>query len=142
MIDLVGAENAVVIPEDELSNKGGGNTISMEQVYNFDPDVIVLQDGGPFDNLAGYPEWKHLTAVQNNRYYEIPMQPYCWLSNPPSVNQVLGLYWLGNLLYPEIYNYDMAEKTKEFCQLFWNTELSDEAVDALLANSSYKVKQH
>ena len=142
VIDLVGAENAVVIPEDELSNKGGGNTISMEQVYNFDPDVIVLQDGGPFENLAAYPEWNHLTAVQNDRYYEIPMQPYCWLSNPPSVNQVLGIYWLGNLLYPEIYNYDMAEKTKEFCQLFWNTELSDETVDALLANSSYKVKQN
>ncbi|MBR2736113.1 MAG: ABC transporter substrate-binding protein [Firmicutes bacterium] len=141
VIDIVGAENAVVIPEDELSNKGGGNTISMEQLYNFDPDVIVLQEGGPFDSLSDYPEWQQLTAVLNDHYYEIPMEPYCWLSNPPSVNQVLGIYWLGNLLYPDIYDYDMAEVTKEFCQLFWGAELSDEKVDSLLENSSYKVRK-
>ena len=141
VIDLVGADNAVVIPEDELSNKGGGNTISMEQLYLFDPDVILLQDGGPYENLSDYPEWNHLSAVQNGRYYEIPMQPYCWMSNPPSVNQVLGLYWLGNLLYPDLYDYDITEKTREFCRLFWNTELSDEKTAELLANSSKKEMQ-
>lgn len=141
VIDLVGADNAVVIPEDELSNKGGGNTISMEQLYIFDPDVIVLQEGGPYDGLSGYPEWNHLNAVKNGKYYEIPMEPYCWLSNPPSVNQILGVYWLGNLLYPQIYDYDMKEKTREFCKLFWNTEISDEKVDSLLENSSYKVRK-
>ena len=36
--------------------------------------------------------------------------PYNWLSNPPSLNMLLGIWWLGNLLYPQYYDYDMAEK--------------------------------
>ena len=43
VLSLVGAENAVVVPE--VSNRGGGNTINLEQLYNFDPDVIVFAAG-------------------------------------------------------------------------------------------------
>ena len=38
-----------------------------------------------------------LTAVQQGRYYEIPGLPYDWMSSPPAVNRVLGIWWLGNL---------------------------------------------
>jgi iron complex transport system substrate-binding protein len=45
--------------------------------------------------------------------------PYNWMSNPPSINMLLGVWWLGNLIYPEIYDYDMAEKTQEIYKLLW-----------------------
>ncbi len=55
-----------------------------------------------------------LTAVRSGDYYEIPNLPYDWMSSPPSVNRVLGVWWLGNLLYPELYDYDMIAVAQEF----------------------------
>lgn len=50
VIDLVGAVNAI-IPE-EVSNRGGGTTVSLEEVYAVEPDVILLSTGGPYDTLT------------------------------------------------------------------------------------------
>ena len=55
----------------------------------------------------------------------IPAQPYNFLSNPPSLNMLLGVYWLGNLAYPELYDYDMTQVVQEFYSLFWGCELTE-----------------
>lgn len=138
VIDMIGAKNAVVIPEDEISNAGGGNIISMEQLYVFDPDVIILAPGGPYSNLSTAAEWSQIEAVKNGKYYEIPGEPYNWMSGPPSVNSILGVWWLGNLVYPDLYDYDMKEVAKEYYSLFYDYDLSDEEAAAMLANSSLK----
>ena len=61
VIDLVGAVNAI-IPE-EVTNRGGGTTVSLEEVYAVEPDVILLSSGGPYDTLTE-GDWAGLTAVQ------------------------------------------------------------------------------
>ena len=40
--------------------------------------------------------------------------------------------WLGNLVYPEVYKYDMEKEVKEFYKLFYNYELTDEEVKEIL----------
>ena len=135
VLSLVGARNA--IHSEEISNRNGGTTVNLEEVYACDPDVILLAAGGPYDTLAE-SEWSGLTAVKNGTYYEIPNLPYDWMSSPPSINRVLGIYWLGNLLYPELYDYDMVEKAQEFYRLFWHYELSAEEAERLLARSTRK----
>lgn len=135
VLSLVGARNA--IHSEEISNRNGGTTVNLEEVYACDPDVILLAAGGPYDMLAE-SEWSGLAAVKNGTYYEIPNLPYDWMSSPPSINRVLGIYWLGNLLYPELYDYDMVEKAQEFYRLFWHYELSAEEAEQLLARSTRK----
>ena len=135
VIDLVGAVNAI-IPE-EVSNRGGGTTVSLEEVYAVQPDVILLSTGGPYDTLT-QGEWAGLTAVQNGRYYEIPGLPYDWMSSPPSVNRVLGIWWLGNLLYPELYDYDMVQVAQEYYRLFWHYDLTAEEAERMLSRSTLK----
>ncbi len=133
VIELVGAVNAVTVPEEELRNRNGGNEISMEQMYLFDPDVMLLSAEGAYDLAGTDPRWQSLRAVQEGNYYEIPALPYSWMANPPSVNRVLGLYWLGNLLYPELYDYDMTQKAREFYKLFWHYNLTQEEAKLLLS---------
>ena len=125
-----------IIPE-EVSNRGGGTTVSLEEVYAVQPDVILLSTGGPYDTLT-QGEWAGLTAVQNGRYYEIPGLPYDWMSSPPSVNRVLGIWWLGNLLYPELYDYDMAQVAQEYYRLFWHYDLTEEEARQMLSRSTLK----
>jgi len=136
VMDLVGAENAIVV--NEISNKGGGNTVSLEQLYLFDPDMILFTTGSVYSSVSEDPAWMRLKAISSDAYYEIPGMPYNWMSNPPSINMVLGIWWFGNLLYPDVYSYDMKEKAKEMYLLFWNYQLSEEEANAMLQNSIIK----
>lgn len=136
VIDLVGGVNAVVV--EEVSGKGGGNTISLEQVMLFDPDVILFAAGGPYETVGTDPAWNAVRAIRENRYYEIPMGPYHWLASPPSVNRIVGIRWLAELLYPDYYDYDVADETKKFYSMFWHYELSDGEVEAFLERSILK----
>jgi len=111
----------------------------MEEILKADPDIVILADGGPFATLGTDDLWKGLTAVNNNKYFEIPQGPFSWMSSPPSVNRILGIKWLGNLLYPELFDYDMIKEAKVFYKLFWHYDLTDAEAGKLLANSTYKV---
>ena len=66
------------MPEDEITNSGGGTLVNMEELYMADPDVIVLTTGGPYNDLEKKSSgWSVLNAVRSGSYYEIPNLPYC-----------------------------------------------------------------
>lgn len=134
-IELIGAVNA--LQTEEVSNRNGGTLIDLEQVYTLDPDIIILTDDGPYETLAD-DEWSGLTAVRNGSYYEIPSLPYNWMCMPPSVNRIIGIWWLGQVVYPEVYDHDMVAVAQEFYSLFWHYELSDAEAQELLAHSTMK----
>lgn len=136
VIELVGAVNA--IETAEVINKNGGNLINPEQLYLSAPDVILFTPGSIYDTVADDPTWAQLDAVNEGRYYEVPAAPYNWLSNPPSMNMLLGVRWLGNLLYPEQYGLDMVAETQFAFQLLWNYDLSVAEAEEILANSVIK----
>lgn len=136
VLDIIGAENAIVV--DNVSGKGGGNIINLEQLLIFNPDVIVFTPDSLYESVENEDGWKELDAIKNGKYYEVPDSPYNWLSMPPSMNMILGIWWLGNLIYPEYYNYDMTAKAQEIYSLFWNYNLSKEEASLMLSRSTLK----
>jgi iron complex transport system substrate-binding protein len=135
VIDTVGGDN---VADVEQSAKGGASDISMEQLMLWQPDVIIFTPGSIYSDIETREEWQGLEAVKNKKVYEIPGNPYSWMGQPPSVNRVIGIKWLGNLLYPDVFQYDMKKETKEFYQLFYHCDVTDEQIDQLLANSTNK----
>ena len=69
VIPLVGAKNAIFV--EDVSDRGGGNIINMEQLYNFDPDILLFTTGSMYADAAEDPSWSQLRAVQAGEYYEI-----------------------------------------------------------------------
>lgn len=130
VLGIVGAKNAVVV--DEVTSKGGGNMINMEQLYSFDPNVVLVTDAAALEIIESETAWQELRAVKDGKVYTVPTEPYCWLSAPPSMNMILGVWWLGNLLYPEVYDYDMTAKAQEIYKTFWNYDLTAEEAAAML----------
>ena len=112
----------------------------MEQAYVCDPDVINLAAGGPYDTLET-SEWNALRAVQNSACSEIPNLPYDWMAAPPVRRPgATGVWWLGNLLYPELYDYDMVCVAQEFYKTFWHYDLSETEAQQMLARSTLNQK--
>ena len=135
IIDAAGGEN---VADVEQSARGGVSDISMEQLMLWQPDVILFTPGSIYSDVDMREEWQGLEAVKDKKVYEVPANPYSWIGQPPSVNRIIGIKWLGNLIYPDVFQYDMKEETKEFYKLFYHCEVTDEQVDQLLANSTKK----
>lgn len=136
ILELLGVENAVIT--DKISNKNGGTVLDMEQVYNINPDVIIFDDAGAYDMVKNDDRWKKLSSIQNGRYYEVPSIPYSFLSNPPSVNRIIGIMWLSKLLYPQYCDFEIEEEMREYYSLFWGYELTDSEAKEMLSKSIYK----
>ncbi len=136
VISLIGADNAIVL--ESFSNKGTGDSVNMETVLLSDPDVIVFASGSVYSSVSGDKTWNELEAIKDGKYYEVPSVPYNWMGNPPSMNMLLGVWWLGNLVYPDLYSYDMVEKEREIYSLLWSYDLSRSEAEAMLSNSTLK----
>jgi iron complex transport system substrate-binding protein len=140
VLDLVGGLNVA----DIGAKSGYGRAqVSLEQVIVWNPDTIIIcpEDGNsnPFyKEVMTDGKWSSIKAVKNKQVYIIPFGPFNWFDRPPSVNRVLGSLWLGNLLYPDIYKYDMKAKTKEFYAKFYHYKLTDKEVNELLQYGSHK----
>ena len=136
--ELVGAK--IVVDAGSAQVQQGGGTISMEQLLAWDPDVIMFAQGSIYATVAEDASWAALNAIKNDTYYEIPTEPYNWLGRPPGPNRMIGVRWLGNLLYPEVFDYDIEKEVKDFFSLFYRYELTDAEVQGLLGNSTLKAE--
>jgi len=97
---------------------------------------LLLADGHAYHNaIVTDPMWRSLSAIKNGNVYEAPNGPYNWMGGPPSIQRLLSMIWLGNLMYPDIFDYDIDERVGEFYSLFFRydltgAELDDRMVDA------------
>lgn len=136
IFELVGA-NLVVQQSDAQTLQGGG-TVSMEQLMAWDPDIIAFASKSIYNTVGENETWKALKAISENKYFEIPAEPYNWLGRPPGPNRMIGVRWLGNMLYPEVFDYDIEKEVKDFFKLFYRYDLTDEEVQELLGHSTLK----
>ena len=132
VIDLLSNNLAVV---DDPSSKGTGNEVDMEQILNWNPDVILFAPDSVYDTMAGDAAWQGVTAIQNGAYYEVPMGPYNWMGFPPSVQRLLGMLWMAKVLYPAAADFDLYTEAAQYFKLFYHCDLTREQYDALVANS-------
>lgn len=104
----------------------GLQEVSFEQVLNYDPDVIIVQDPAFYKSMFTDKKWAMLRATQNKRVYLIPKSPFNWTDRPPSFMRIIGAHWIASKLYPTSYPYNIQEKVRAFYQLFFGVKLSDE----------------
>ena len=127
VIEKIGAKNIVPSSFGE-----SGGSISMEQLYIWNPEVILFQEEEAYRHAMESPEWQVLDAVAEGNVYLIPSEPYSFIDAPPATNRIIGIYWLGNLLYPELYPVDVVQKTIEYYSLYYSYDLTEEHAKEIL----------
>lgn len=133
VIDVVGGSN--VVPGD-LGRSFVD--VDMERLLDWNPDVVIFAPNTVYAAAGEDEIWQKLPAIANGSYYEIPGVPYSWIDMPPAANRLIGLKWLGNLLYPDVFDYDMVKETQTFYELFYHVSMTEADVQTLLANSTFK----
>jgi iron complex transport system substrate-binding protein len=126
-IAFVGARNVAA------GRKGGLATVSMEQVLLWNPDIIVTIDKTFAARVRNDPSWAAVAAVRSGRVHLSPLLPFPWIDFPPSVNRLIGLWWLAKIFYPGLFAENLHTLTHEFYDMFYHVPLDDARIDLLLA---------
>jgi iron complex transport system substrate-binding protein len=137
VLDFVRGINVAQAPP-ELGS--GPMAVSFEKVMLWNPDVIIANNagkssGGFVDSIKTDDRWANIRAVKEHRVFVIPNQPFSWFSQPPSVNRLIGIKWLANLLYPEYVKLDIKNEAKQLYKLFYHYEPTDQEIANMLRNS-------
>jgi len=136
---FAGAQNVAAVPNQQ----GYGHTpVSMEQVLLWNPEIIISgydhtsSPGEFYTKVWSDPVWKNVAAVRNRQVYEAPQYPFNWIDRPPSVNRIIGIKWLANLFYPDLFPYDMRKETRHFYETFYHVNLTDAQLNQILATAA------
>lgn len=120
------------VADVEMKGGQGLSEVSIEQVLTWNPEVIICHSGFvTADTIKSDPQWADIKAVQDGRVYTTPAVPFNWFDRPPNVMRLLGIEWLASTLYPDL-DIDIDAEVRDFFDLFYNSDLSDEQVTALL----------
>ena len=102
----------------------GQKGVNLEQVYEWDPEVILINNFCPYvpedfyeNKIAGY-DWGLVSAVKNKRVYKFPLGIYRWY--PPSGDTPLCILWVAQQLHPELFSdVDIAKELRDYYQKFY-----------------------
>ena len=135
LIDMCGGLNVADI---SLAKGYGMIDVSMEQVFMWDPDIIIIGRASQaelYSTIMNDSRWQKLRAVREGKVFVRPEDPFSWFDGPTGPNQVVGIYWMVHQLYPEQITLNkLKEKVKEFYQLFYHYDLSETELARLLGN--------
>lgn len=125
-MELAGGRNMAA---DNLSAE---NTVSAEQLIEWDPEIITL---GGFDQRTPAEVYadkslSSVTAVRNRRVYKAPLGGYRW--EVPCAESPLMWQWAAELFHPERTGHNLRAAMKEKISYLYGYEISEEQIDAAL----------
>ncbi|MGL4669332.1 MAG: ABC transporter substrate-binding protein [Methanobacteriaceae archaeon] len=139
LITLCGGIN---VADTELNEGVDKVDVSMEQILNWNPDVIITTDEEFYKKVysdSSDSSWANVKAVKNKEVYLSPQSPFKWFDNPPGPNIIIGIPWTAKVIYPDKFSdIDLKKATQEFYSEFYHYNLSDEEVINLLTSSGLK----
>jgi iron complex transport system substrate-binding protein len=128
MIEFLGAKNVAA------GETGGLANVGLEQVVLWNPPVIVTNDPNFYREVWTAPVWSTtISAVRKKRVYLSPHLPFGWFDFPPGANRLIGLVWLSDILYPDLFRHDLRKEVAAFYKLFYQREPTAAQIDTLLA---------
>lgn len=125
---LSGIENAAASIE-------GTGEVSMEQIYQWDPDFIMCFQDAPasyiLDNSIEGQDWSLLSAWKNKQIFDVPRTTYAWVT--PCADSPLFPLWLVSKAYPELVSDDeVRTEIREYYQRNYSLELTEGELDSIL----------
>jgi iron complex transport system substrate-binding protein len=125
--------------------------INAETIMNWNPesspiDLIIIGRGSSINTYNTIMDtssdnwWQILDCVKNGYVYTRPTNPTSWWDGPPGTGQLIGIYWMVHLLYPQLTTdldsnsaTSLESKVKYFYSNFWHYDLTDAELALLLS---------
>ncbi len=132
--EIIERAGGINVADAQDARRGIAN-VSPEQILLWRPDIVVTWDRRFFEKVNRQPDttWQTVPAVVNKRVHLEPNVPFGWIDGPPSVNRLIGLAWLANVLHGDRFPFDIRRETRAFYKLFYHVDLGDAELETLIA---------
>ena len=123
MIETVGAVNVA----KNVPGQGDFVPVNLEEIIGWNPDVIYIPDFAQYkvEDLLNDRAWGSINAIRDKKVFVFPSILEPWDYPTPSTS--MGLTWLLNNLYPELYSMDQVlADAKEYYELVYGRSFSAE----------------
>lgn len=121
--------------ENVAASVEGTGEVSMEQIYEWDPDFIMCFQDVPasyiLDNSIEGQDWSLLEAWKNKQVFDVPRTTYAWVT--PCADSPLFPLWLVSKAYPELVSgSEVRAEIKEYYQRNYKVDLTEQDLDSIL----------
>lgn len=102
----------------------GARQVSLEQVLQWNPQVIFVQDRYPevVEQITHDPQWQAIDAVKNHRVWLMPEYAKAW-GYPMPEALAIGELWMAKKLYPQRYKeIDVDAQAQDYYHRFYRTD--------------------
>ncbi|HBT3700473.1 TPA: ABC transporter substrate-binding protein [Klebsiella pneumoniae] len=107
----------------------GARQVSLEQVLEWNPQVIFVQDRYPqvVKQIENDPQWQTIDSVKHHRVWLMPEYAKAW-GYPMPEALALGELWMAKKLYPARYqSIDVDSKASDYYQRFYRVTWTPDA---------------
>ena len=132
--DWIRAAGAVNVSAGEDVNvEGTDYQATLEQIYAWDPDVVICNAADTVDYLYSDSKWTGLRAVREKQVKAIPVGATRW-GQRGSVETFFAVLWLGCEIYPEQYkDVDLKKEVVTFYKEVLGVDVDDELYDKIIS---------
>jgi iron complex transport system substrate-binding protein len=110
IINLAGGVSFIEAnPQLQSVNTSEEVKVSLEQIYRWNPDVIITKTAKGRDEILSNDAWKDIAAVKNKRVYA--STKYEMLDRTQSL---MGILWTAKMLHPDEVKIDLNKEVKTF----------------------------
>lgn len=111
---------------------------SVEQIYLWDPDVIICNETSVSDDFLNAPSWKGLRAVKNGKVFHIPIGGTRW-GQTGAAETYLGMLWFVATFYQEYFpDLDLKEEVKSYYKHFLGLDITDALYEQILSSEGLR----
>ena len=121
-----------------LPSKDGADEVNLtiEQVYEFDPDIILANGIFDVEKIYEDPVWSVLRATQNNMLLSNPSVLDFW--SMPTPEAPLQYIWSINKFYPDyVGDLNIIDEVQSFYKEFYGYEMSREDAEAIVSGQHF-----
>lgn len=122
--------------------KGNNKEISMEQMLQWNPDVVILSSNTlmkvnngkkNMDALLQDPRWQKVKAVESGKVYFNPDGAFYW--DRYSAEEALQIQWAAKTLHPDKFaDIDIINETMYFYKTFLDYNLTKDEANRIINN--------
>lgn len=137
VLEAAGCIN-VVTDAEELQLDGDKGYVTVEQIYVWDPDVILANEPSAVEYFRTDEKFIGLRAVQEGNVLQLPVGISRW-AHPGSLESPLATLYVAATLYPEYFSdIDLQAEIREFYQTFFHIDLTDEDIATILSGQGMR----
>lgn len=116
-----------------MTDIGKNVTVTLEQIYNWDPAAILCNEYAVTDYINAQEKWGGLQAVKDKKVFTLPIGATRW-GHHGSMEPQMAVLYIAQLFYPDRFpDLDLGATVKQYYADYFGMQLDDATLTKILA---------